>query len=73
MPTYRVRLIPFGRAATEEHEIECSDDGMALVTSHALLADFRAAETWEGERLVCRVTRAGGSASRQPEWASVRS
>lgn len=61
MKRYRVRLIPFGKAGAEEREIDCADDGTALIESNALLADFHAVETWDGDRLVCRVIRAGAA------------
>ena len=63
MKKYRLCLIPFGKAGSEESEIECCDDGAALIKSHTLLANFQAAEVWEGDRLVSRVMRGGSSRS----------
>ena len=72
MKSYRVRLIPFGSAVSEEREIECPDDGEALISSHALLAYFHAAETWQGDRLVCRVTRTGSPLNAAPKRGRVQ-
>lgn len=69
MKKYRVRLIPFGSAGIEERAIVCSDDGEALITSHAMLSDFHIVEAWEGDRLICRVMRAGGA---QPRTGALR-
>lgn len=55
---YQVRLAgPSPRL--QEHEIACPDDGNALVRCRHLLGDHNSAEAWHGDRLVCRVMRAG--------------
>ena len=61
---YRVRVTPVGKAAAKEREIECADDGAILLHCFSLLADWHDAEAWDGDRLVCRLTRPKGSEPR---------
>lgn len=38
-------------------EIACADDAAPLMGCFAMLADCDRGEAWDGERLVCRLTR----------------
>jgi hypothetical protein len=58
MNTYRLHVRPAaGRKAAKVREIACADDGALLMDCFALLADWHEVEAWDGERLVCRLTR----------------
>lgn len=57
MKTFRVHVSPLGNGTTEVREIACADDGALLLDCLALLADHQAVTAWDGERLVCQVTR----------------
>lgn len=62
MRKYRVRVTPVGNGTAEVREIACADDGALLMDCFALLADWH--DAWDGERLVCRVTRPKSSETR---------
>lgn len=62
MKTCRVHVRPLGHGTAEVREIACADDGALLMDCFALLADWH--EAWDGERLVCRVTRPKSSETR---------
>lgn len=64
MKTYRVHVRPVGSGATEVREVACADDGALLMDCFAMLADCHQAEAWDGERLVCRLTRPKSSETR---------
>lgn len=67
---YRVNLTPLGETAEEVRQIRCADDGAALMQCYAMLANYQCTEAWDGDRLVCRMTRAGTS---QPQGGSKKS
>lgn len=55
---YRIRVMPLAEGAEEVQSIECLDDAAVLGECLRLLAGGQSAEAWEGDRLVCQVTRA---------------
>lgn len=57
MKTYRVHVRPLGNGTAEVREVACADDGALLMDCFAMLAAWHQAEAWDGERLVCRLTR----------------
>lgn len=57
LKTYRFRVVPIGHASEGVREIKCIDDAEALIECHKMLSSCQTAEAWEGERLVCRVSR----------------
>lgn len=56
---YQLRLTKPCEAAVENSEIICADDGAALTECFELLTRCTSVEAWDGDRLVCRMTRAG--------------
>jgi len=60
---YRLRTSRDGHDG-EVCEIEATDDGEALMSCWALLADWREVEAWDGDRLVCRIARPSALAPR---------
>ena len=64
MKTYWVHVRPVGHGTMEVREVACADDGALLLDCFAMLADHQTVEAWDGERLVCRLTRPKSSEAR---------
>ena len=58
---YEVRGFRANQPEDERIVVACADDSAVLIHCHAMLARCERAEAWDGERLVCRMTRAGHS------------
>lgn len=59
MKVYRFQVVPIGHAIHEVREIKCMDDAAALIECHKMLEYCQTAEAWDGERLMCRMSRTG--------------
>jgi len=59
MKSYRIHCMPPDQAAGPMRVVACADDHEALVRCHAMLAQHHSVEAWDGDRLVCRMIRAG--------------
>jgi hypothetical protein len=58
---YEVRGSKADQVDEERIVIACADDSAVLMHCYALLKHCERAEAWDGDRLVCRMTRAGHS------------
>lgn len=47
--------------AADRRKVTFADDHATVIGCHALLAEHQGAEAWDGDRLVCRMARAGGT------------
>lgn len=56
---YEVRGFKADQAEEERIVVACTDDSAVLMHCYAMLTHGERAEAWDGERLVCRMTRAG--------------
>lgn len=63
LKVYRFLAVPSGHAIAGEREIKCLDDAEALIECHKMLASCQSAEAWDGNRLVCRMSRTGRNAN----------
>ena len=64
MSAYRVRLLPFGKAAPAERLIDLTSESDGVFQCHAMLAEYRSVELWDGNRLVCQMSQPKTTQSR---------